>query len=106
MNPFAPHLTEELWQRLGQRFSIFSGQISQEAWPSWDEAYLIEEEVEIIVQVNGKLRDRITVPKDLEKKALEELALATPKVKESTAGKAVQKIVIVPNRVVNIVVVS
>jgi leucyl-tRNA synthetase len=104
LNPFAPHLTEELWQRLGQRFSIFSGQISQQPWPNWDEAYLAEEEVEIVVQVNGKLRDRITVPKDLEKKALEELALATPKVKESMAGKAVQKIVIVPNRVVNVVV--
>jgi leucyl-tRNA synthetase len=104
LNPFAPHLTEELWQRLGQRFSIFSGQISRQAWPNWDEAYLVEEEVEIIVQVNGKLRDRITVPKDLENKALEELALAAPKVKESMAGKAVQKIVIVPNRVVNVVV--
>jgi leucyl-tRNA synthetase len=104
LNPFAPHLTEELWQRLGQRFSIFSGQISQQAWPNWDEAYLVEEEVEIIVQVNGKLRDRITVRKDLEKEALEELALAVPKVKESVAGKSVQKIVIVPNRVVNVVV--
>jgi leucyl-tRNA synthetase len=104
LNPFAPHLTEELWQRLGQRFPIFSGQISQQAWPNWDEAYLVEEEVEIIVQVNGKLRDRITVPKDLENKALEELALAAPKVKENTAGKTVQKIVIVPNRVVNVVV--
>jgi leucyl-tRNA synthetase len=104
LNPFAPHLTEELWQRLGQRFSIFSGQISQQAWPNWDEAYLVEEEVEIIVQVNGKLRDRITVPKDLENKALEEMALAAPKVKESTAGKTIQKIVIVPNRVVNVVV--
>jgi leucyl-tRNA synthetase len=60
--------------------------------------------VEVVVQVNGKLRDRITVRKDLENQALEKLALAAPKVKESTAGKTVQKIVIVPNRVVNIVV--
>jgi leucyl-tRNA synthetase len=104
LNPFAPHLTEELWQRLSQRFSIFSGQISQQAWPDWDEDYLVEEEVEMIVQVNGKLRDRITVRKDLENQALEDLALAAPKVKESTAGKTVRKIVIVPNRVVNIVV--
>jgi leucyl-tRNA synthetase len=104
LNPFAPHLTEDLWQRLSQRFSIFSGQISQQAWPNWDEAYLMEEEVEVVVQVNGKLRDRITVCKDLENQALEALALAAPKVKESTAGKTVQKIVIVPNRVVNIVV--
>jgi leucyl-tRNA synthetase len=104
LNPFAPHLTEELWQRLSQRFSIFSGQISQQSWPNWDEAYLMEEEVEVVVQVNGKLRDRITVRKDLENQALEKLALAAPKVKDSTAGKTVQKIVIVPNRVVNIVV--
>jgi leucyl-tRNA synthetase len=104
LNPFAPHLSEELWQRLGQRFSIFSGQVSQQPWPVWDDAYLIEDEVEIIVQVNGKLRDKIAVRKDLDNKALGELALAGPKVKESTAGKTVRKIVIVPNRVVNVVV--
>jgi leucyl-tRNA synthetase len=104
LNPFAPHLSEELWERLGQRFPIFSGQISQHAWPAWDEAYLIEDEVEIIVQVNGKLRDKITVRKDLDNKAVEEAALAAPKVKESTTGKTVRKIVIVPNRVVNVVV--
>jgi leucyl-tRNA synthetase len=104
LNPFAPHLSEELWERLSHRFPIFSGQISQQAWPAWDEAYLLEDEVEIIVQVNGKLRHKITVPKDLDNKALEEAALATPKVKESAAGKTVRKIVIVPNRVVNVVV--
>jgi leucyl-tRNA synthetase len=104
LNPFAPHLSEELWERLSQRFPIFSGQISQQAWPAWDDAYLIEDEVEIIVQVNGKLRDRITVRKDLDNKAVEEAALAAPKVKESTSGKTVRKIVVVPNRVVNVVV--
>jgi leucyl-tRNA synthetase len=104
LNPFAPHLSEELWERLSQRFPIFSGQISQQAWPAWDDAYLIEDEVEIIVQVNGKLRDRITVRKDLDDKAVEEAALAAPKVKESTTGKTVRKIVVVPNRVVNVVV--
>ncbi|HTD13757.1 MAG TPA: leucine--tRNA ligase [Chthoniobacterales bacterium] len=104
LNPFAPHLSEELWERLGQRFPILSGQVSQQTWPVWDEAYLIEDEVEIIVQVNGKLRDKITVRKDLDHKAVEEAALAAPKVKESTAGKTVRKIVIVPNRVVNVVV--
>ena len=104
LNPFAPHLSEELWERLGQRFPIFSGQVSQQAWPAWDDAYLVEDEVEIIVQVNGKLRDRITVRKDLDNKAVEEAALAAPKVKESTTGKTVRKIVVVPNRVVNVVV--
>ena len=104
LNPFAPHLSEELWERLSQRFPIFSGQMSQQAWPAWDDAYLVEDEVEIIVQVNGKLRDKITVRKDLDNKALEELALAAPKVKESTSGKTVRKVVVVPNRVVNVVV--
>ena len=104
LNPFAPHLAEELWERLSQRFPIFTGQISQQAWPAWDATCLVEDEVEIIVQVNGKLRDKITVRKDLEKEALEELALAVPKVKESVTGKSIQKIVIVPNRVVNVVV--
>jgi leucyl-tRNA synthetase len=104
LNPFAPHLSEELWERLSQRFPIFSGQISQQAWPVWEDAYLVEDEVEIIVQVNGKLRDRITVRKDLDNKTVEEAALAAPKVKESTTGKTVRKIVVVPNRVVNVVV--
>jgi leucyl-tRNA synthetase len=104
LNPFAPHLSEELWARLSQRFPIFSGQISQQPWPAWDEAYLVEDEVEIIVQVNGKVRARITTPKDLDNAALEQLALAAPKVKESTAGKTVRKVVVVPNRVVNVVV--
>ena len=103
LNPFAPHLSEELWERLGQRFPSFSGQVSQQAWPAWDDAYLVEEEVEIIVQVNGKLRDKILVRKDLDNKTVEELALATPKVKDGIAGKTVRKIVIVPNRVVNVV---
>jgi leucyl-tRNA synthetase len=104
LNPFAPHLSEELWERLSQRFPIFSGQISQQSWPVWDDGYLVEDEVEIIVQVNGKLRDKITVRKDLDNKAVEAAALAAPKVKESTAGKTVRKIVVVPNRVVNVVV--
>ena len=104
LNPFAPHLSEELWSRLSQRFPIFSGEVAQQPWPTWDEAYLVDQEIEIVVQINGKLRDRLTVPKDLDRQALEELALAAPKIKESTTGKTVQKIVIIPNRIVNIVV--
>ena len=65
---------------------------------------MLEDKVEIIVQVNGKVRDRITAPKDLDNAALEALALAVPKVQESTAGKTVRKVVVVPNRVVNVVV--
>ena len=102
LNPFAPHLSEELWERLGQRFPTFSGQVSQQVWPRWDDTYLVEAEVEIVVQVNGKLRDRLTVPKDLENQALEQLVLAVPKIRESVTGKTVRKIVIVPNRIVNL----
>jgi leucyl-tRNA synthetase len=104
LNPFAPHLSEELWERLGQRFSIFSGQIAQQIWPAWDESHLREDEVEIILQLNGKLRDKITVRRDLGREKLEQLVLETPKIKAATQGKTIQKMVIVPNRIVNVVV--
>ncbi|MBV8813971.1 MAG: leucine--tRNA ligase [Verrucomicrobia bacterium] len=104
LNPFAPHLSEELWERLSQRFSIFSGQISEQPWPVWDESYLEEDEVEIILQLNGKLRDKITVRRDLDRESLEQLVLETPKIRTATRGKTIQKIVTVPNRIVNVVV--
>ena len=104
LNPFAPHLSEELWERLSQRFSIFSGQISEQTWPVWDESCLEEDEVEIILQLNGKLRDKITVRRDLDRQTLEQLVLETPKIRTATEGKTIQKIVTVPNRIVNVVV--
>jgi leucyl-tRNA synthetase len=104
LNPFAPHLSEELWERLSQQFSIFSGQIAQQIWPAWHESHLREDEVEIILQLNGKLRDKITVRRDLDREKLEQLVLETPKIKAATQGKTIQKLVIVPNRIVNVVV--
>jgi len=104
LNPFAPHLTEELWARLGAKFAGFEGLAADQPWPAYDPALLVEDEVEIPIQVNGKLRDRIVVSKDADKTALEAAALASPKVKEFTDGKEIRKVVVVPGKLVNIVV--
>jgi leucyl-tRNA synthetase len=105
LNPFAPHLTEELWARLGAKFAGFEGLAADQPWPQYDPALLVEDEVEIPIQVNGKVRDRLVVSKDADKAALEAAALASPKVWEFTGGKAIKKIVVVPGKLVNIVAV-
>ena len=99
LNPFAPHITEELWQRLGGE-----GTLAHRPWPAYDPALLIEDEVEMPVQVNGKLRDKIVVKKDAAPADIEKTALACAKVAEQVAGKTIKKIVVVPGRLVNIVV--
>ncbi len=104
LSPFAPHLAEELWWRLSEHFSGFEGLACQQPWPKWSEEFLAEEEVEIVIQINGKLRDRVTVRKDLGKEELEQAALASPKVRETTRDKTIRKIIVVPNKLVNLVV--
>jgi leucyl-tRNA synthetase len=104
LNPFAPHLSEELWWRLGARFAGFDGLASQQPWPEWNGQFLAEEEVEIVIQVNGKLRDKITVKRDMGKEELELAALASAKVREAARDKPVRKVIIVPNRLINVVV--
>lgn len=96
--PIAPHIAEELWEILGNE-----GGISYVAWPTFDEAALVESEVEIVCQINGKVRAKLMVPVDSSKEALEELALANEQVKEQIAGKTVRKVIAVPNKLVNIV---
>ena len=103
LNPFAPHLTEELWQQLGTQFAAFSGLACRQAWPEWDERFLAEDEIEIVVQVNGKLRDRVLVRKHVSKDELEKAALALPKVRQMTSDRVVRKVIVVPDRLVNIV---
>ncbi len=103
LNPFAPHLTEELWARLGEQFGGFSGTVSEQTWPDWNSAFLIEDEVEIPVQVNGKVRDRLLIKKDLPADETEKLALALPKVFEHTEGKTIRKVVVIPGKLVNVV---
>ena len=98
--PFAPHLSEELWQTLTQ-----SGEsISYVAWPTWDEAKLVENDVEIVIQIKGKVRAKLVVPKDSSRQELEKLALANEKIQDEIAGKDIIKVIAVPNKLVNIVV--
>jgi len=97
--PFAPHITEELWRELGH-----DGSVHDERWPEWDEAYVETEEVEVAVQVNGRLRDRMVVPKGAGEEELREKALACARVGPFVEGKEVVKVVVVPDRLVNIVV--
>lgn len=97
LNPFAPHLTEELHAKLAE------GEISAKPWPQHDEAFLVEDEVEMVIQVNGKLRDKITVAKDASKEDVEAMALDREKVKEFTEGNTIRKVIVVPGRLVNIV---
>jgi leucyl-tRNA synthetase len=97
--PFAPHIAEEFWEALGHRTSVH-----QEAWPVHDPTALATDEVEIVVQVNGKVRDRLTVPSGLDRDALRAAALRAPRVQEFTAGKSVTNVVVVPERLVNVVI--
>ena len=96
--PIAPHTGEELWAILGN-----DGGISYAPWPTYDEAALVEDEVEVVFQVNGKVRAKSNVPRDLGKDELEKAALANEIVQEYIEGKTVRKVIAVPNKLVNIV---
>jgi leucyl-tRNA synthetase len=98
LNPFAPHLTSELWERLGS-----NGDITDQKWPEYDEQLLAEEEAEIVVQVNGKVKGHITMLSSASEKEVEEAALHHPKIAEALTGKQVRKVVVVPKKLVNIV---
>ena len=98
-NPMMPHLAEEAWSQMGNKTLI-----ADAPWPQFDPALLIEDEVTIAVQVKGKLRDTLTVPKGAAKDRLQELALASEKVQRSIDGAAIRKVIVVPDRLVNIVV--
>ena len=98
--PFAPHLAEELWQVLTQ-----SGEsLSYVTWPSYDESKLVEDEIEIVLQIKGKVRAKVVVPKDSSREDLEKIALANDKIQAEIAGKDIVKVIAVPNKLVNIVI--
>ncbi len=99
LNPFAPHLSSELWEKLKS-----SGDITKQPWPAYDEKFLIEDEVEIVIQVNGKVRDRIMMSSSATEEEMKAAAQVNPKIAELIAGKHVRKVVVVPNKLVNIVV--
>ncbi len=98
LSPFAPHLAEELWQLLGHEKTL-----AHEPWPTFDVDKIREDTVEIPVQVNGKVRSRVTVPADADKAALEQAARADARIVELLAGQTVAKTVVVPGRLVNFV---
>ena len=103
LNPFAPHLTSELWQILADRFPGLDREITAQPWPEHDERLLVEDEIEIVLQVNGKLRDKITVPLDATDAALEAAARANTKVQNAVGGQTIRKVVVVPKKLVNVV---
>ncbi len=100
LNPFAPHLSSELLEEIGTG----PGEITAQAWPPFDESKLVEREVEIVVQVNGKVRDKIRVSLTASEDEVRALVLALPRVQELLAGKTVRKVVVVPKKLVNLVV--
>lgn len=96
--PIAPHIGEELWSRLGNE-----GSITYVSWPKYDEHHLVEDTLEIVIQINGKVRERMMVARDTSQKELEELALANETIQAQIEGKTIRKIIAVPNKLVNIV---
>ncbi len=103
LNPFAPHLTEEIHERVAAVTGRRCSPLSETAWPTYDPAALVRNEIEIVVQVNGKLRERLTVAKDADEEMVKSLALQSPKVLEHTDGKTIRKIIFVPGKLLNIV---
>lgn len=97
--PVAPHVAEELWEKLGHGGTT----ISYETWPAYDEAKLVDDEVEIVIQVNGKVKTKLLVPTDASKEALEGIAMDDERVKEQIEGKTIRKVITVPGKLVNIV---
>jgi leucyl-tRNA synthetase len=99
LNPFAPHISSELWEKLKS-----PGDMTGQVWPSYEEKFLIEDEVEIVIQVNGKVRDRMMMSISANEEEMKTAAQANPRIAELLANKTVRKVVVVPKKLVNIVV--
>ena len=98
LSPFAPHFRRN-WEQLGYEYSIFN-----QNWPKWDPNALVKDEVEIAVQINGKVKTRIMVPSAADNKEIEDIALSNEEVKELTKGMKIIKVIVVKGRLINIVV--
>ncbi|MCX7779179.1 MAG: leucine--tRNA ligase [Patescibacteria group bacterium] len=99
LSPFAPHLAEELWQKIGQKKSIFL-----EKWPRADDSLLQEEKVELIIQINGRIREKIEVPITISKEEAENLAKNREKVKKYLIGQEIKKVIFIPSKLINFVI--
>ncbi|MBM7692960.1 leucyl-tRNA synthetase [Peribacillus deserti] len=98
LSPICPHISEELWEKLGHTETI-----TYAAWPAYDEAKLVADEVEIVIQVNGKVKHKLMVPAGASREKLEEIAMGDNEIKEQISGKTVRKVIAVPGKLVNIV---
>jgi len=99
LNPFSPHITEELWSQLGHEDRLYN-----RAWPVCDESALVKDEIQIILQINGKLKDKLMLPNNSEKEVVEGAARASERFMEATEGRKVIKVIYVPNKIINFVV--
>jgi leucyl-tRNA synthetase len=99
LSPFAPHFAEEMWESIGKKDSVFN-----EKWPVWDEKAMVKDVVEIAIQVNGKVKGRMEIPTSAEQKEIEQLVMENSEIKEMLEGKQIAKIIVIKNRLVNIVV--
>ena len=97
--PFAPHIAEEMWERMGN-----PGTTHQTAWPEYNDEFLKADEIEIVVQVNGKVRQKLSVPAGIDEESLKVKSLEDPRIQEWTNGKEVKKVIVVPKKLINIVV--
>ena len=97
--PLAPHLAEELWELLGH-----TGTLAYEPWPTFDPSLLVESEVEMVLQINGKVRGRVTLPVEADEETVKQAALADPKIASLIAGKTIRKAIVVPGKLCNLVV--
>jgi leucyl-tRNA synthetase len=104
LSPFAPHMASELWEGLNARFTDARGDITGQRWPSYDERLLVEDEVEVVLQINGKVRDRMKMSILATDEQMKTAALSNLKIHERTAGKTVRNVIVVPKKLVNIVV--
>jgi leucyl-tRNA synthetase len=103
LSPFAPHITSELWERLSAKFTDTRGDITEQKWPAYDERLLVEDEVEIVLQINGKVRDRTKMSISATDEEMKTAALSNPKIQDRIAGKTVHNVIVVPKRLVNVV---
>jgi leucyl-tRNA synthetase len=99
LSPFSPHIAEELWEAAGNKPSVF-----EQSWPEWDEEAAKEEEIEMVVQVNGKLRARVMISAGTPDDEMKKLAMDDPRIKEIIGDKAIKKVIVVKGKLVNIVI--
>ncbi len=99
LSPVAPHITEELWEACG-----FEGSIRDQSWPTYDENALIEDEIEVVLQINGKVRDKMVVDRNISKEDMEKMVHESDRIKTFIDGKQIVKVIVVPGRLVNVVV--